>query len=42
VREISTKGSLLDIQLGQDVYVVDDVYIVEEIPSSMVTAAWLG
>lgn len=31
MREISTRGSLLDIQPGQDVYVGDDVYIVEEI-----------
>jgi hypothetical protein len=31
VREISTTGSLLDIQFGQDIYVGDDVYIVEEI-----------
>ena len=31
MREISTTGSLLDIQFGQDIYVGDDVYIVEEI-----------
>ncbi len=42
MRKISTKGSLLDIQLGQDVYVGDDVCIVEEIPSSMAMDAWLG